>query len=157
MAQVTFNADMRIRVVFPTVTKSLRIDDRKTLTASGTFAYTPKPQVDSAQSSLSEKDVTGTTSTTDRTANLIGDLDDLLKEIAKIKKAMRKKAKRVVFEYDPLVTANEAYADAEETLFGAASGTITYDMFESILDFEAKVDAWISHQSIANGGNLSGA
>ena len=93
----------------------------------------------------------------ERANKLHGRLEDLLSEIEKVKAFMAKKAKNVVFEYDPSLTQNEIYADAEETLFGVASGTITYAMFEQILNFEEKIDRWIAHQSIANGGTLNGA
>ena len=157
MAHINFNADVKIKVVFPIVTKSLKGDDRSRINTTGAFTYTPKPQVPSAQSTMTSVDFKEPISNKERAEKLHGRLDDLLKEIDKVKAFMAKKAKNVVFEYDPTLTQNEIYADAEETLFGYASGTITYAMFEQILNFEEKIDRWIAHQSIANGGTLNGA
>lgn len=157
MAAVNFNADIRIRVVFPLVTKSLKGDDRTRLNTTSAFTYTPKPQVDAVQSAISKVEFKEPATNKQRAAKLQGKLGDLLDEIEKVKKFMAKKAKNVVFEYDPALTQNELYADAEETLFGYASGKITYEMFEKILNFEEKIDRWIAHQSIANGGSLNGA
>jgi hypothetical protein len=76
-------------------------------------------------------------------------------DLDKIQKAIRKRAKNIVFEYDPNLTKNEGYANAEESLFGYASGTITYDMYEQILELEKKLDGWVRHASVANGGALN--
>lgn len=157
MAHINFNADVKIKVIFPLVTKSLKGDDRTRLNTTGSFTYTPKPQVDSAQGAIMAADFKEPVSNKTRAAKLQSNLGDLLAEIEKVKAFMAKKAKNVVFEYDPNLTQNELYADAEETLFGVASGTITYAMFEQILNFEEKVDRWIAHQSIAGGGSLNGA
>lgn len=157
MAVVNFNADIKIKVVFPNVTKSLKGDDRTRINTTGAFTYTPKPQVATAQSVMTDVEFKEPLSNKERANKLHGRLEDLLSEIEKVKAFMAKKAKNVVFEYDPSLTQNEIYADAEETLFGVASGTITYAMFEQILNFEEKIDRWIAHQSIANGGTLNGA
>lgn len=157
MAHINFNADVKIKVVFPLVTKSLKGDDRGRLNTTGAFTYSPKPQVDSAQSAITAVDFKEPVSNKVRAAKLRDNLGDLLTEIEKVKGFMAKKAKNIVFEYDPLLTQNELYAEAEETLFGVASGKITYAMFEQILNFEEKVDRWIAHKSIANGGSLNGA
>lgn len=156
MAHISFNADCKVKVVFPNVTKSMKTQDRGRLNATGSFTYTPKPQVEVAQSVLEDSVSTEIPTTKERSAKLQAGLGNLLEEIEKIKTFMRKKAKGIVFEYDPTLTKNESYSDAEETLFGVASGTITYDMFEQILGLEEKIDRWIAHQSIANGGTLNG-
>jgi hypothetical protein len=157
MAQISFNADVKIKVVFPYVTKSLKTGDKSRVEATGAFTYTPKPQIDTARRNITESNFQEATSNKDRAERLKAGLSDLLSEIAKIKAVMAKRAKNIFFQYDPMLTSNEAYADAEETLFGFASGTITFDMYQAVLDFEEKIDKWIAHKSIANGGNLGGA
>ena len=156
MALINFNADVRIKVVFPYVTKSLKDTDRSRVTATGSFTYEPRPQVESAHSVFEDTASTVPLTVKQRSINLQSTLGDLLAEIAKIKKFMAKKAKNIIFQYDPVETRNESYADAEETLFGVASGVIDYGKFEKILELEEKIDRWIAHQSIANGGTLNG-
>ena len=155
MAAVDFNADFQIKVVFPFLTKGLKNDDRSRIEATGTFSFTPRPQVDTSTSATNQVTLKQGQTDKERAAKVSDKLGDLLDEMGKIKKVFRKRSQNIILEYDPILTENEALADAEETLFGFASGTITYEMFEQILEFEAKVNKWLSHRSIANGGRLS--
>ena len=153
MAQISFNADVKIRVVLPLVTKQLGSNQRDRVGASGAFPYEPRPQIDTAKSFSEAEEIT--ISNEERVSALNKRFDTMLLDLDKIQKAIRKRAKNIVFEYDPTLTKNESYADAEETIFGVASGTITYDMYEQILELEKKLDAWIRHASVANGGTLN--
>lgn len=153
MAQISFNADFKIRVVLPLVTKPLGSEQRQRVGASGAFPYQPRPQIET-KASLT-RDLGELPSAEERSEKLKTRFNNMLIDLEKIRKAIRKRAKNIAFEYDPLLTKNEAYADAEETLFGFASGVITYDQYEQLLEFEKKLDAWIRHASIANGGALN--
>lgn len=153
MAAISFNADIKIRVVLPLVTKQLNSSQRERVGASGAFPYQPRPQIDTARSFAESEE--RTIDNTERSEALKKRFDNMMIDLDKIQKAIRKRARNIVFEYDPNLTKNESYADAEETLFGYASGTITYDMYEQILELEKKLDAWIRHASVANGGTLN--
>lgn len=156
MAKITVFSDVQIRVVLPFVTKSLNEDQRERVLATGTFPYIPKPQVESVQA-VSVRQISDETLETDKRINRLKvDFDEMLAKLKRIKDAARRRAKNIVFEYDPLLTENEAYTDAEETLFGFASGTITYSMYESILEFEKKLDRWIGHKAISQEGLPNG-
>lgn len=156
MARVSLFSDVQIHVVFPFFTKLLSTNQRDRVIATGSFPYVPKPQVESVQSSFASSESAQELSVDERVANLKREFDDMLERLKKIKKATQRRAKNIVFEYDPLLTENEAYADAEETLFGFASGTITYAMYESILEFEKKVDKWIGYDSMIKAGSVNG-
>jgi hypothetical protein len=156
MPAISFNADLKIRVVFPTLTKSLPTSDRNKLGQTGTFKYEPRPQVETAQASNTETNFTASTPQKDRFNKLGEDLDDLIAEAERIEKVYRERSQGIVFEYDPANAQNEALATAEREIFGSASGRITYTMFEQILNLEEKINKWISHQSIINDGQLNG-
>lgn len=156
MARITLYVDVQITVFFPFFTKSLSANQRERVIATGSFPYVPKPQVESVQATAATSAALQELSVDERIANLKKDFDDMLERLKKIKKATQRRAKNVVFEYDPLLTENEAYTDAEETLFGFASGTITYAMYESILDFEKKIDKWIGYDAMIKAGSVNG-
>jgi hypothetical protein len=156
MARVSIFADVRISVVFPFLTKSLKEEQRERVLATGIFPYVPKPQVESVQAASVRQVVDESIDTDRRISRLKVDFDDMLNRLRKIKDAARRRAKNIVFEYDPVLTENEAYTDAEETLFGVASGTITYSMYESLLEFEKKLDKWIGHKAISQEGLPNG-
>ena len=155
MTPVNFNSDFRIKVVFPFLTKGLKTDERERIEATGTFSFTPRPQVDTSTATTNKVTLKEGQTDRERAAKISNQLGDLLEEIEKIKNVFRKRAQNIILEYDPVLTENEALADSEETLFGFASGTITYEMFEQVLDFEVKVNKWLSQRSMANGGQLS--
>jgi hypothetical protein len=156
MARISFFTDVQIQVIFPFFTKSLSSTQRERVIATGSFPYIPKPQVESVQATSTSVNLPRELSVDERIANLKNDFNEMLERLRKIKKATERRTKNIVFEYDPLLTENEAYTDAEETLFGFASGTITYAMYESILDFEKKVDRWIGYDAMIKAGSANG-
>lgn len=147
---------MKIRVVYPQLTKKMSGSDKSYLGQTGTFKYEPRPQVETAQVGNTEVNFSPSTPEKERFSKLGENLDDLIAQAEKIEAAFRKRAKNIVVEYDPTDAQNESLTDAESTLFGAASGRITYAMYERILEFEDKINKWISHQSIINDGKLNG-
>lgn len=155
MAAVTDNFDVKIRVVFPYLTRSLPKNDNDRINATGNFNFNPPPQVDTAQGLILDPNPVKELSNESRIENLKTGLDNLLDDFDKIQEAMRKKASHLVLVYDPELTENEPLANAEKELFGSASGRITYKMFEEVLAFQEKINKYISHLSIENRGTLS--
>lgn len=153
MPAISETFDVKIRVVFPFLTKSLSDDDSSAINATGNFNFNPPPQVSTVSSQISENIVKEQT-TKQRKERVREGLTGLLDDFDKIFRAMRERAQHIVLTYDPELAQNEALADAEEKIFGAASGRITYDMFEQVLEFQSKVDKYISHSSIENGGTI---
>ena len=157
MAAISDNFDVKIRVVFPFLTKSLNTDDSSRINATGTFNFSPPPQVDTAQGTAVQSSPVKATPVQERARVLKGDLEDLLAGFNRIQEAMRSRAQHIVLKYDPELAENEALANAEVDLFGFASGAITYNMFNQVLDYQQKIDKYISHLSIENEGVLSAA
>lgn len=154
MAAVTDNFDVKIRIVFPFLTKSLSEDDSDRINATGNFNFEPPPQVDTAQGAIISESPIQELSKTERIENLKNELAEMLDEFDKIQEAMKAKAKHIVLVYDPELTKNEALAEAELELFGTQSGRISYEMFEEVLAYQEKINKYISHMSIENGGPL---
>ena len=154
MAAVTENFDVKIRVIFPFLTKSLPTDDSTRINATGNFNFEPPPQVDTAQGAVVSQSSVKEISKPERVQNLKTGLDELMDDFDLIQKVMRKRAGHIALNYDPELTKNEALASAEMDLFGASSGRITYAMFEEVLAYHEKINKYISHMSIENGGPL---
>jgi len=155
MAAISENFDVRIRVVFPFLTKSLPKDDSERINATGTFNFDPPPQVDVAQGQAIGASPVKETSPKDRAKNLKDELVDLLAGFNRIQEAVRRRSQHITFKYDPELAENEALANAEADLFGTASGAITYDMFDKVMEYNEKIDKYISHLSIENEGVLN--
>lgn len=157
MAAITESFDVRIRVVYPLLTKSLPKDDSKRINATGNFNFEPPPQVDTTQGLAAKSSPVKSIGVEERVDNLKNGLDALLVDFDRIQDMMRKRAGHITLEYDSELTQNEALANAEAELFGGASGQITYSMFEEALALQEKVDKYISHMSVENDGVLNGA
>jgi hypothetical protein len=154
MAVIIENFDVKIRVVFPFLTKSLPKNDSSRINATGNFNFSPPPQVDTAQGLVLEESPVKGQNYTERVDNLKSGLDQLMIDFDKIQDIMRKRSQHLILTYDPELTENEALANAEIDLFGSASGRITYQMFEQVLAYQEKINKYISHLSVENGGTV---
>lgn len=154
MAAVTETFDIKIRVVFPFLTKSLPTDDSARINATGNFNFEPPPQVDTAQGAVVSQSSVKEISKPERVQNLKTGLNDLMADFDLIQKVMKKRAGHIALNYDPELTKNEALASAEMDLFGASTGRITYAKFEEVLAYHEKINKYIAHMSIENGGPL---
>lgn len=155
MAYIEKTVDVLIKVVHPFLTKSLSSKDSSRLKATGTFNYVGQEQVDIGQSSLSSDNFSQDKTAQDKAEEIQDGLKKAINDINRIQEAIAKKANHIVFRYDPELAENEAIAQAEEDIFGFASGVITYEKYVAILEFEEKINKFISHMSIENEGNFS--
>jgi len=146
--------DVKIRVIFPRITKPLPEKDNAQINAVGNFNYEPPKTVASTSDVIADNDIFIPKTNKEKVENLKNTLSDLENKFEKILKYINKKCKHIVLEYDPNLTKNEALAAAEAELFGYASGAITYDMYEQTVRFQEKIDRYISHLSIENNGRL---
>lgn len=154
MATVSDNFDVKIRVIFPFLTRSLPVDDNTRINATGNFNFEPPPQVDTAQGLIVSESPVKEKTRKEKADDVKKDLCDLLLEFDKIQDVIKRRSKHITLKYDPELTKNEALADAEIEIFGQASGRITYDMYEQVLAYQEKINKYISHISIENGGQL---
>jgi len=154
MAAVTTDFDVKIRVVFPFLTKSLPQDDNERINATGNFNFEPPPQVDTALGHAVSESPVQETNKKERREELKTGLTGLLDRFDKIQDAMRKRSKHITMEYDPEVTENESLTNAEIEIFGSASGSITYEKFEEVLAFHEKIYKYIAHLSVENKGTV---
>ena len=143
MATISEDFDVKIRVIFPFLTKSLPADDSERISATGTFNFDPPPQVDTAQGAAVNENRVKETPAADRVTSLKGELEDLLAGFDRIQEAMKKRSNHIILRYDPELTQNEALANAEADLFGVASGKITYQMYEQIVEYQEKINKYI--------------
>lgn len=152
MAAETEDFDVKIRIIFPSLTKSLPQKDSERINATGTFNFEPQPQVDTTQGIAATEDFVQETNNKERVATLKNNFDEMIAELDRIGAAFEKRAKHITLEYDPELAENEALANAEMDIFGSVSGKITYEMFKQTVDFENKINKFISHQAIENEG-----
>ena len=157
MTIISEDFDVRVKVIFPFLTKSLSDSDSERINATGTFSFDPQPQVDTTESVQATTQEVKEANPTDRIENLTEDLCTLENRFERIEQTFAKRASHIVLEYDPELSENESLANEEHDIFGVASGKITYNMFREVLKYQEKINKFISHKSIENAGALSGA
>ena len=147
--------DFKISVIFPFVTKDLKDKDSTRINATGAFNFRSRPQVDTAVGPIISSDHKRIPTNAEEVTTLKKNFDTMLADISRIEVAMERKAKHITLTYDPELSENEALTDTEESIFGVASGRVTFPMYKQVLEFENRIDKYISHQSIENKGVLS--
>lgn len=157
MATISQNYDVRIKVIFPLLTKSISNKDVSRINATGSFSYQPQKQVDVIPQAVLDVNIIPEQNKDAETEKIKEDFGIILRDLKAIEEAFRKRSKHIILKYDAETTENEALANAEAALFGNASGEITYDMYAKTLAYEQKINKYISHQSIENKGVFGGA
>lgn len=156
MTDISKSFDVQISVVFPFLTKSLKDKDSKTIKASGSFNYQSPPQVNTAVGAKVSINYEKAESIDERVSRMKRELSQMIDDFDRVKKVLEERSKHIALRYDPELAQNESLADAEETLFGTASGNVDFNMYKSVLEYEEKIDRYISHQSIESEGAFGG-
>jgi hypothetical protein len=148
--------DVKISVTTFETTHFLTDEDANRIYDVGAFVYTPPDTIlfdDSAPmlSLIEEKPTTDKS----RLRAVSSQITDMLKDLTKIFKVFANRASDITYAYDVKLPENENLANSEEAVFGVKSGMITYEKYLEVLNFEAKIDKWLSQKSIVNKGNLN--
>jgi len=156
MATITENFDVQISVITPKVTKNLKKRDLDRLTATNNIKYTAQKSTDASSSPLINNQVYSVDDEVKSDADyLLDEFEDILGEIERIQSVVDKRSKDLYIEYNPYSAENEALAQAEETLFGYASGKITYEMYKQVIEYNERINKYLSQKSINSNGGVS--
>ena len=149
--QIVKNFDAKIRVVYPYITKGISDSDSERINRNTLMKYEPQKTIVSPTSiSATEKPV----AQEERVKDLMKSLHTTHKKMGQLKKIGKKGIENVVYEYDVDDLDNEMLGDAEESLFGAATGKITFAKYQRALAYSRLIDAEIRRRTVANGGSL---
>lgn len=154
MALVTKEFDVKIRVILPRLTKGISAQDKERIEARTLFKYEPQSPVQQPVAAQSSKDDGQEISLTELREQALQEMRDLSKDFKKMRDAAGKRLASIEFRYDPEAIENESYRDAEEGLFGIATGVIGYDKYLKAQEYSQKIDEEIRRRLVANGGTL---
>lgn len=154
MALVTKEFDVKIRVVLPRLTKGISTQDKERIEAKTLFKYEPQSPVQQPMAAQSSSQDESEISLTELREQALEEMRDLSKDFKKMRDAAGKRLASVEFKYDVDAVENESYRDAEEGLFGIATGVIGYDKYLKVQEYSKKIDEEIRRRLIANGGTL---
>ena len=128
--------DVKIRVVYPQISKNIPSKDKDQITATKTLKYEKRPVLATASSSLLSSSPTVEVSPIEeQVAQIKKEYQDLSSEINRFLEETDKELSGLFLQYDLEDEKNDMLAMSEEDLFGVASGTITYEMFLKVQEF----------------------
>lgn len=154
MAIGTKSFDVKINVIFPHITKSMPTKDSQRIQQTTFFKYEPQKSVAQTEGSLSfttEEEETNE----QKMDNLNIELETIKGDFKRLENQADKAFKNYAFAYDINNTQNEALRNAEEAIFGSATGIITQDKYKKVLNLMSAIDELITEQTIENGGSLN--
>ena len=154
MAQIQKEIDVKIRVIFPRLTKGISDADKGRIEAKTLFKYEPQSPVPFAAEKKPESAPVSEVSTSELRERLLTDLEKISKDFGDLADKAGKRLASISFRYDASSVNNEKYATAEEGLFGIASGEITHEKYRKIQEYSKKIDEEIRRRLIENGGSL---
>lgn len=152
MASVSLSFDVKISIIRPYITKSLGNNDISRINETTNLKYeslkTLTPQSLNTTESISEEEVLSfLDESVQALDSLHQDFDDLA---SKAEQAL----KDIVFTYDVKDPQNETLANAERSLFGFASGIITFAKYKQLDELEKVINEEIQNRMLENGGTL---
>lgn len=153
MATITQSFDVKITIIRPYITKDLSNEDisrirqttnlkyesLKTLTPQGTKQIEELPTDEEVLSYLEQS---------------VNELDQIHKDFDDLTTRAEESLNKIVYTYDVSNPDNEITANAERTIFGSASGVITFAKYKKLIEFEEILNREIQERMINNGGTL---
>lgn len=148
--QIKKNFDVKIKIVFPYLTKNMSDKDSERISRSTLFKYKPQESIASPQM-VSQSEISEEKDDKDLALELIKRLKNIYDGLADLKKIARRGLKDIVYRYDVKNPENEQIYLAEEGLFGIPTGEITLNKYESALQFKSLIEKEVTRRALAKG------
>lgn len=155
MSSVAQSFDVKISIIRPYVTKNLSTEDLSKINQTTKLKYeslkTNAPQFSSFQNEEpSDMEILSLMDSS------IAELDSLIEDFDDLSKKAEEAMDKIIFTYDPDDSENELIANAERSIFGTASGIITYSKYKTIRDYEEILNRELQERMTNNNGILDG-
>jgi len=156
MALIQKSFDVKINVVYPHISKTIPEKDSERIQTTNFFKYESQKTVQQPDLSLYQPDSEEEAKTNEnRLEALDGELEQMEGEFKRLENRADKAFANYVYEYDLTDPASEDVANAEEALFGVATGVITQAQYKKVLELLDVLDEVLVDATIANGGTLN--
>jgi hypothetical protein len=146
MTPITIDFDFVIKVIRPKFIQGLDSDVGPVISASGDFVYTSPPSIGTSKLA-SQVSLPSPTSEADLVARYLKDLDDLEDQINKLSAVIDSRCKHIIVNYNPQDPNDELITEACSTIYGSASGSISYEMYTSAIKTLNQLERTVAHQN----------
>lgn len=145
--------DVKISIIRPYITKEMKDSDLSRINQTTNLRYESLSIVgpQSLGSGLSEMEEEEVLSYLDES---IKELDEIYNRFDDYSKRSEEAIKNIVFSYDVSKEENEITANAERSIFGSATGLITFQKYKKLIELEEILNREIQERMIDGGGTL---
>lgn len=156
MATIQKYFDVKINVIFPHISKTIPDKDSERIQTTNFFKYEAQKAVQQPDLSIfSPVEEDETQSNEDRVKGIDAELEVMEDDFKRLEDRADVAFKDYVFVYDVTDPAFEQLKEAEEAIFGVATGRITQDKFTKVLDLIDVIDEVVIDATIENRGELN--
>ena len=153
MATITQSFDVKISIIRPFITKNLSDQDNSRIVQTTNLKYeslkTLTPQgIKSDEALPSDEEVFN------YIKQSVDELDLIHDSFGELAAMAEEALNKIVYTYDVEDPDQELTAEAERTLFGSATGIITFAKYKKLAEFEEILNREISERMTNNGGVL---
>jgi hypothetical protein len=148
--------DVKVNVVYPHISKTIPEKDSKRIQTTNFFKYEPQKAVTQPDLSLYQPPEEKEAETNEtRMKKLDGKLEEMESEFKRLEDKTEKSFQNYVYTYEIDDASTEAIANAEEAIFGVATGIITQAKYKKVLELLDTIDQMLVDATIENGGKLN--
>lgn len=156
MAVIQRYFDVKINVVFPHISKTIPTKDSERIQTTNFFKYEAQKSVQQPDLNLfSTQEEPVEESNEDRVKRIDSELEVMEDDFKRLEDRANQAFANYVFVYDVTDPAFEQIKEAEEAIFGVATGRITQDKFTKVLDLIDVIDEIVIDATIENRGELN--
>lgn len=151
MALIKKSFDVKIKVYYPHLSHSIPQKDSRRIQSTNFNKYEPQKTIESTVRSVEtpvrETEVSLMERITDEYKSLENDF-------SRLEEKAGDRLKSLVYNYDPSIPGSDAMMEAEVSVFGTASGRITFDMYKQALGLKEAIDELMQEEALDNDGEL---
>lgn len=156
MASIQKSFDVKINVVYPHISKTIPEKDSERIQTTNFFKYEAQKAVQQPELSLYQPSSINEPETNEtRMKKLDTELEEMESDFKRLEDKTEKSFRDYVYKYDLKDPGTEAIANAEEAVFGVATGLITQDKYKKVLELLDTIDEMLVEATIENQGTLN--
>lgn len=153
MASIALSFDVKISIIRPYITKNLNGNDLNRINQTTNLKYESLKTL-TPQALGTQLDVVDDEAVLSYLDSSLKELDQIHQEFDDLSQKAEEALKAIVFTYDIALPENEPLANAERSLFGFASGIITFAKYKKLEELEQIINREIQERMVENGGTL---
>lgn len=148
--QITKSFDVKISVIFPYLTKNISEKDSERISRNTLFKYEPQKTISTpqfaAESSTPVQDEEDSPAT-----KLVKRFKKIYDDFDAVKRQAEKNLEGIVYLYDVTSLNDEDISTADESVFGVASGEITFEKYKKAIELKEMIEEEMQRREIEKG------